>query len=117
MNDTPTKDQNFKHWKLATDNDNVLWLTIDRDGESTNSLSMEVLSELGVIVEDLENNAPAGLVLQSGKPGSFIVGADVREFDSYDDAEVATDGISQVHRLFNVIEALPFPKVAIIDGF
>jgi len=117
MNDTPTKDQSFKHWKLATDNDNVLWLTIDRDGESTNSLSMEVLSELGVIVEDLENNAPAGLVLQSGKPGSFIVGADVREFDSYDDAEVATDGISQVHRLFNVIEALPFPKVAIIDGF
>lgn len=117
MNDTPIKDQVFKHWKLATDNDNVLWLTIDRDGESTNSLSMEVLSELGVIVEELEKNAPAGLVLQSGKPGSFIVGADVREFDSYDDAEIASDGISQVHRLFNVIESLPFPKVAIIDGF
>ena len=117
MNDTPIKDTQFKHWKLSTDIDNVMWLGIDRDGESTNSLSMEVLSELGTIVERLEADAPAGLGLQSGKPGSFIVGADVREFDGYDDADMASDGITQVHRLFNRIEALPFPKVVIIDGF
>ena len=107
----------FKHWKLASDIDNVLWLSIDREGASTNSLSMEVLSELGAIVDGLEANAPAGLVLQSAKPGSFIVGADVREFDDYDDADVASDGIDQVHRLFNRIEALPFPKVVTIDGY
>ena len=117
MNKTPSEEQPFKHWKLTTDIDNVLWLSIDRDGENANSLSLEVLSELGSIVDDLENNPPAGLVLQSGKPGTFIVGADVREFDDYDDAEVASDGIDQVHRLFNRIEALPFTKVVIIDGF
>ena len=117
MTKKPSNDTTFKHWKLSTDIDNVLWLSIDREGENTNSLSMEVLSELGTIVDQLEADAPAGLVLQSGKPGSFIVGADVREFDDYDDAEVASDGINQVHRLFNRIEALPFPKVVIIDGF
>jgi 3-hydroxyacyl-CoA dehydrogenase/enoyl-CoA hydratase/3-hydroxybutyryl-CoA epimerase len=117
MNDTPLNKTIFKHWKLSTDIDNVLWLSIDREGESANSLSLEVLSELGSIIDGLETNAPAGLVLQSGKPGSFIVGADVREFDGYDDAAMASDGISQVHRLFNRIEALPFPKVVIIDGF
>lgn len=117
MTKKPSKDTTFKHWKLSTDIDNVLWLSIDREGENTNSLSMEVLSELGAIVDQLEADAPAGLVLQSGKPGSFIVGADVREFDDYDDAEVASDGIDQVHRLFNRIEALPFTKVAVIDGF
>ena len=117
MTKKPSKDTTFKHWKLSTDIDNVLWLSIDREGENTNSLSMEVLSELGTIVDKLEADAPAGLVLQSGKPGSFIVGADVREFDDYDDAEVASDGINQVHRLFNRIEALPFTKVAVIDGF
>jgi len=117
MNKTPPKDPHFKHWKLETDIDNVLWLSIDREGESTNSLSMEVLSELGSIIDGLETNVPAGLVLQSAKPGSFIVGADVREFDDYDDAVMASDGINQVHRLFNRIEALPFPKVVIIDGF
>jgi 3-hydroxyacyl-CoA dehydrogenase/enoyl-CoA hydratase/3-hydroxybutyryl-CoA epimerase len=117
MTKTPSKETTFKHWKLSTDIDNVLWLSIDREGENANSLSLEVLSELGSIVDELETNAPAGLVLQSAKPGSFIVGADVREFDDYDDAEVASDGISQVHRLFNRIEALPFPKVVAIDGF
>jgi 3-hydroxyacyl-CoA dehydrogenase/enoyl-CoA hydratase/3-hydroxybutyryl-CoA epimerase len=30
---------------------------------------------------------------------------------------MASDGIDQVHRLFNRIEALHFPKVVIIDGF
>ncbi len=115
--ETPSTENSYKHWKLTTDIDKVLWLSIDRQGESTNSLSLEVLSELEKIVEGLEANAPAGLVLQSGKPGSFIVGADVREFDSYEDADIASDGISQVHRLFNRIEALPFPKVVIIDGF
>jgi len=117
MMKTPSTETIFKHWKLSTDIDNVLWLSIDREGENANSLSMEVLSELGTIVDNIEANAPTGLVLQSGKAGSFIVGADVREFDDYDNAEVASDGISQVHRLFNRIEALPFPKVVIIDGF
>ena len=117
MTKKPSKETTFKHWKLSTDIDNVLWLSIDREGENANSLSLDVLSELGSIVDELETNAPAGLVLQSAKPGSFIVGADVREFDDYDDAEVASDGITQVHRLFNRIEALPFPKVVAIDGF
>lgn len=116
MTKKPSKDTTYKHWKLSTDIDNVLWLSIDREGENANSLSLEVLSELGSIVDELEANAPAGLVLQSAKPGSFIVGADVREFDDYDDAEVASDGINQVHRLFNRIEALPFTKVVLIDG-
>jgi 3-hydroxyacyl-CoA dehydrogenase/enoyl-CoA hydratase/3-hydroxybutyryl-CoA epimerase len=117
MNQSSFEDLELNNWKLSFDIDNVLWLSIDRAGESANSLSMEVLSELGTIIEKLESDAPAGLVLQSGKPGSFIVGADVREFDGYDDAEAASDGISEVHRLFNRIEALPFPKVVIIDGF
>lgn len=117
LKETPSTENTYKHWKLSTDIDKVLWLSIDREGESTNSLSLEVLSELEKIVDGLEANAPAGLVLQSAKPGSFIVGADVREFDSYEDAEIASDGISQVHRLFNRIEALSFPKVVSIDGF
>jgi len=122
MNETPTeqptvKNMNYEHWKLATDLDGVLWLSIDREGESVNSLSRDVLQELESIVDELEANPPAGLVLQSAKPGSFIVGADVREFDAYDDAETASEGISRIHRLFNRIETLPFPTVATIDGF
>jgi len=117
MNKSTAKSPSYKNWKLSTDLDGVLWLSIDRADESANSLSLEVLSELGDIVNELEKNPPTGLVLQSGKPGTFIVGADVREFDDYDDAGMASDGIDQVHRLFNRIEALPFPKVVAIDGY
>lgn len=117
MNATANAEKAYKNWKLETDMDKVLWLTIDRRDESVNSLSMEVLSELESIVEGLESEPPAGLVLQSAKQGSFIVGADVREFDDYDDPEEARDGISRVHRLFNRIVALPFHKVVTIDGF
>ncbi len=108
--------KHYQHWKLATDIDKVLWLTIDRADERVNSLSLALLSEMEDIVTAMEADPPAGMVLQSGKTGSFIVGADVREFDAYDDAEVATEGINRVHRLFNRIEALPFPTVATIDG-
>ena len=52
------KDNTFKHWKLSTDIDGILWLSIDRAGESTNSLSTDVLSELGTIVDTLEDNPP-----------------------------------------------------------
>jgi 3-hydroxyacyl-CoA dehydrogenase/enoyl-CoA hydratase/3-hydroxybutyryl-CoA epimerase len=117
MTDIATKARQYKHWNLITDIDGVIWLGIDREEESVNSLSLAVLEELGQIVDQMENHAPAGLVLHSDKPGSFIVGADVREFDAYEDPEIATDGIKQVHRLFNRIEALTFPKVVIIDGF
>ena len=117
MNEQASETPTFKHWKLETDIDGVAWLSIEREGTSTNSLSMEVLNELDTIVGQLEDSPPAGLVLQSGKPGTFIVGADVREFDGYDDPEAARDGILQVHRLFYRIEALPFPKVVVIDGY
>ena len=107
----------FKHWRLESDLDNITWLYIDRDGEKVNSLSSEVLSELSDIVDLFENKAPAGLVLMSGKPGSFIVGADVREFDSSRDIDVLRENINKVHGLFDRIEKLDFPKVAAFEGF
>ena len=40
----------YKHWRLDHDLDNICWLTLDRAGESANSLSSEVLGELEQIV-------------------------------------------------------------------
>ena len=61
MNNIPLKDQQFTHWKLASDIDNVLWLSIDRAGERVNSLSLEILAELELIVTAMETEPPAGL--------------------------------------------------------
>jgi len=107
----------YRNWGVEYDMDNVCWLTLDRAEASTNSLSQEVLTELEDIVSKLEGNHPRGMVLQSGKPGSFIVGADVREFDQVSSVEEAEGFIRKVHALFDRIEALPFPTAVTIDGF
>jgi 3-hydroxyacyl-CoA dehydrogenase/enoyl-CoA hydratase/3-hydroxybutyryl-CoA epimerase len=107
----------YRNWRLETDLDGVCWLTIDRAGESSNSLSREVLEELEQIVGDLEKNPPRGLILQSGKKSGFIVGADVREFDQVNSAAEAEPFIREVHSLFDRIETLPFPTAVIIDGY
>ncbi len=107
----------YRHWRLEFDLDKVCWLTLDRAGESVNSLSNEVLTELDKIITSLENQPPVGLVLQSGKKGSFIVGADVREFDQIENAEQAAGIIREAHALFNRIESLQFPTAVIIEGY
>ena len=96
----------YRNWRRETDLDGVCWLTIDRAGESSNSLSREVLEELEQIVGDLEKNPPRGLILQSGKKSGFIVGADVREFDQVNSAAEAEPFIREVHSLFDRIETL-----------
>ena len=107
----------YRNWRLEFDMDRVCWLTLDREGESANSLSNEVLRELEQIVTFLESEPPAGLVLQSGKKGSFIVGADVREFEQVENVEQAANLMREVHDLFNRVEALKFPTAVIIDGY
>ena len=110
-------DTEYRNWRLDYDLDQVCWLSIDRAGESNNSLSREVMTELEQIVTGLEKDPPKGLVLQSGKRNSFIVGADVREFEQIENVQEAEGFIREVHTLFNRIEALPFPTVVIIDGY
>ena len=107
----------YRNWRLDYDLDQVCWLTIDRAGESSNSLSQEVMTELEEIVTGLEKDQPKGLVLQSGKQNSFIVGADVREFDQVTSVEEAEGFIRDVHSVFDRIEALPFPTAVIINGY
>jgi 3-hydroxyacyl-CoA dehydrogenase/enoyl-CoA hydratase/3-hydroxybutyryl-CoA epimerase len=107
----------YKNWRLDYDLDQVCWLTIDRAGESTNSLSRDVMTELELIITQLEANHPKALILQSGKKNSFIVGADVREFEQVQSVEEAEGFIRDVHRVFDRVEALPFPTAVTIDGY
>lgn len=107
----------FKHWRIKQDLDGIAWLTIDRSDEKVNSLGTEVLSELESVIGDLEKTPPAGLVLMSGKRGSFIVGADVREFDATSDVAVLEENVRKVHQLFGRIERLDFPTVVAFEGY
>ncbi|MFW5815359.1 MAG: 3-hydroxyacyl-CoA dehydrogenase NAD-binding domain-containing protein [Wenzhouxiangella sp.] len=109
--------RSFRHWRIDHDLDGIAWLTIDHGDEKVNSLGSEVLAELETLIDELEKSSPTGLVLLSGKSGSFIVGADVREFDATTDIDVLEQNVRKVHDLFERIEKLDFPTAVMFEGY
>lgn len=107
----------WRHWRWTADADGIVWLTLDHADEKVNMLGSNVLAELDQVVSELEKNVPVGVVLMSGKAKSFIVGADVREFDASDKVTEMETQIRQVHGLFQRIEDLPCPTVAAFEGY
>jgi 3-hydroxyacyl-CoA dehydrogenase/enoyl-CoA hydratase/3-hydroxybutyryl-CoA epimerase len=73
--------------------------------------------ELDGVLETLEKSPPRGLVVYSGKKGSFIMGADIKEFVGIETPELAYELVSQGQQLFSRLENLPCPSVAVINGF
>ncbi len=112
--------ESLKDWRYAVDIEGIAWATFDREGESANALGRRPLEELGAIIEVVEAGAKAGkiagLVLLSGKEKSFIVGADIREFDQLDTEAKVIDGIKSATVMLDRLERLPVPVVAAIHG-
>ncbi|HVF33846.1 MAG TPA: enoyl-CoA hydratase-related protein, partial [Candidatus Saccharimonadia bacterium] len=106
----------FRHWRHELGADGILVLTLDREGTSANSLGRDVLDELARALERVVIEPPKGLVLRSGKPDSFIVGADLNEFEQFAQRGEVTDAIERGHRVFDALDALPCPTVAAIHG-
>jgi 3-hydroxyacyl-CoA dehydrogenase/enoyl-CoA hydratase/3-hydroxybutyryl-CoA epimerase len=107
----------YKHWELVTDGNNIVWCHLDLQGASTNVLSAAVLGEFEMVLAGLEASIPAGVVILSGKSNGFIAGADVTEFESIRDSAQALAIINHTHALFNRLEALKCPTLALINGF
>ncbi len=107
----------LKNWTLDADDDGIAWLRIDKADSSANVLSTEVMSELNSIVDTLGTTLPRGLVVHSGKRNGFIMGADINEFTSVDTPDAAYEVTRLGQQVFDKIEALGCPTVAVINGF
>ena len=97
----------------------IALLTFDDPHKGANVLSSGVLAELEANLDRLEKEPGlAGLVIRSGKPGSFIVGADLREFVvSFNFTKDQTVAMChRARRLFQRLSAARFVTVAAIDG-
>src|SRR5258706_11311085 len=80
---------NYRHWKLETDGDNLVWLSFDKADATTNVLSAEVMTELDAILDELRARNPRGLANPSGKASGFISRADVEEVTRLEDTDDA----------------------------
>ncbi len=105
------------HWRIETDSDRVAFLILDRAGSSTNSLSADVMRELGDRLAELERTRPAAVVVCSAKANGFVAGADIKEFTALTTPEQAYDLIHAGQRVFDRLAALPCPTAAAINGF
>lgn len=111
------KADEFRHWRLTRDRDNIIYAYLDREGERVNSLSRAVLEEFEQLLILAEQEKIKGLVLLSGKSTGFVFGADVKEFEGFSSAENVTREISRVHDMFTRLENLPCTTVAAIEGY
>jgi 3-hydroxyacyl-CoA dehydrogenase/enoyl-CoA hydratase/3-hydroxybutyryl-CoA epimerase len=107
----------YRHWKLESDSDKLVWLSLDQAGASANVLSAEVMSELDRIVDGLGAQRPKGLIVRSAKESGFIAGADVEEFTRIKDADDAMRMVRRGWDLYNKLASLPFPTLALVSGF
>ncbi|MGH8191268.1 MAG: 3-hydroxyacyl-CoA dehydrogenase NAD-binding domain-containing protein [Rhodanobacteraceae bacterium] len=106
----------FSHWKVSAGADGVLVLTLDRAGSSVNALSHAVLDELDAMLERVAIERPAAIVIHSGKPSGFAVGADLHEFEGYARDGTVREQIEHGQRVFERLAKLPMPTVAAIHG-
>ncbi len=104
------------HWSFERDDRGILWATLDKRDSSQNVLSREVLEQLSDYLDQINRELPTGLVIRSGKPSGFIAGADIHEFLEIDGEDAALELIRRGQSVFNQLEALPCPTLALIDG-
>jgi 3-hydroxyacyl-CoA dehydrogenase/enoyl-CoA hydratase/3-hydroxybutyryl-CoA epimerase len=105
---------------LEVDRDHVGWLVFDQPGSAVNLLSAAMMEQLDHTLSELESRIANGqlvaLVIRSGKEGSFIAGADVREIAALPNAAAATAASAEGQRIFRRLERLRVPTIAVVDG-
>ncbi|MDQ5910099.1 MAG: 3-hydroxyacyl-CoA dehydrogenase / enoyl-CoA hydratase / 3-hydroxybutyryl-CoA epimerase, partial [Pseudomonadota bacterium] len=112
-----TTELNLTVFQLTRREDNIAVITIDLPGESQNTLKAEFVDEANALLDHLEQDTSLrGVVFISGKPGSFIAGADINMLQACKTAAEATELSKAGQRFFDRLEHFKAPIVAAIDG-
>ena len=94
----------------------IAHLVVDHPARKLNVLDTDAVESLEAALTDLEAAPLAGVVVVSGKPGSFIAGADIDAIASITDAEQVRTLVRRGQAAYSRLAALPCPTVAAIDG-
>ncbi|MFC2088200.1 3-hydroxyacyl-CoA dehydrogenase NAD-binding domain-containing protein [Calditrichota bacterium] len=104
-------------FKFETVENNIGIVTFDLKNEKVNKFSTPVMQELDKLLDDLAQKSDIEcLLFMSAKKGIFIAGADINEIKDITDPKVGYEVGRAGQKVFNKIENLPFPTIAVIDG-
>jgi 3-hydroxyacyl-CoA dehydrogenase/enoyl-CoA hydratase/3-hydroxybutyryl-CoA epimerase len=108
----------FQNWVKEIDSYGIAWLGLDCLHSSANTINQDVLDELNILVQKIgKDESIKGMVIYSRKASGFIAGADVHTFSQYHEPDQIRDFLRKGLNVFNRIEQLTIPTVAMIDGF
>ncbi|CDG18321.1 fatty acid oxidation complex subunit alpha FadJ [Xenorhabdus doucetiae] len=104
-------------FSFSVRDDKVGIITIDVPGEKVNTLKAEFVDQFLVIFEKAQQVSDLkGLVIISGKPDTFIAGADISMIAHCQSPQEATELAEKGQKLFAQIADYPLPIVAAIHG-
>ncbi len=106
-----------KHWNTTLDDDGIAWAWLDKQDSSANTLGREIMEELNEQLAALEASQPKAVVFASAKDSGFIAGADITEFTQVTTPDEVYEMVRAGQSVLDRLEALPFPTVAMINGF
>ena len=97
--------------------DNIAIVSINLAGEAQNIIKTGFVDDISRLFDQLAQTAGlGGVIFTSGKPGSFIAGADIRMLADCSNAAEATALARSGQAFCDRIAAFPVPVVAAIDG-
>lgn len=95
----------------------VAIITLDHQGARVNTLSTPMMRAFADALAALEADAEVGaLVIISGKPDSFIVGADIKEFAEFRSPDEVSARIAEGQALLSRLERSAKPVIAAVHG-
>jgi 3-hydroxyacyl-CoA dehydrogenase/enoyl-CoA hydratase/3-hydroxybutyryl-CoA epimerase len=95
----------------------IAHLVMDDPNRPVNVLDEAAIGDLETALTELESaSGIEGVIVRSGKAGTFIAGADVEAIGAITDREVVRALVLRAHRAYQRLADLPVSTVAAIDG-
>jgi 3-hydroxyacyl-CoA dehydrogenase/enoyl-CoA hydratase/3-hydroxybutyryl-CoA epimerase len=105
---------------FEVDTRGIGWITFDDPERRMNVLTEAVMRRLAEAVAESAEAAREGrlkvLVVRSGKPDSFIAGADVDAIAALEDPMEAQEAVRRGQEVYSRVASLPVPTVAAVHG-
>ena len=110
------KYENFQNVEITPEG--VAVVRFDCAGQSVNTLSFKLIEEIDKLygTEIEKNDKVKAVVFTSGKPGTFIAGADIKDIKNCPNKQELIPIIENALKLFKRMRSTKVPLVSAIDG-